>query len=56
MDEKYTITLTREQYIIVREAVKADLAKAFMDDDQIAVEGLQSAYQAITAAIKEATV
>ncbi len=52
MEKQYTITLTREQYIVVREAVKTDLAKAFMEDDKLAVEMLQSAYQTITAACK----
>ena len=53
MEKTYTITLTREQYIVVKQAVLADQAKAFMDGDNLAYEVLQGAYQAIIESVKE---
>ena len=50
MEKKYTIALTREQYIVVKTTLNQEMAKAFMEDDKLAFEMLQSAYKAVIAA------
>ena len=50
MEKKYAITLTREQYIVVKTTLNQEMAKAFMENDKLAFEMLQSAYRTVTAA------
>lgn len=50
--EKYTIELTREQYIVVKTALNQEMTKAFMEDDQLVFKVLQSAYTAVIEAGK----
>lgn len=47
MEKQYTITLTREQYFVIKTTLAQEAAKAFMEDDKLAFEMLQSAYQAV---------
>ncbi len=50
--EKYTIELTREQYIVIKTTLNQEAAKAFTEGDQLAFEMLQSAYRAVIEAGK----
>ena len=45
--EKYTIELTSEQYDVIKTTLLQEQAKAFMDENKVAFEKLQSAYQAV---------
>lgn len=51
MEKTYTIELTREQYFVIKTILIQEQAKAFMEDDKLAYEMIQSAYQAVIGSV-----